>query len=61
MSAELLVDPRPQTDCVRPVSAGWNQIAGIAQQSAKFEQHNRPVVTAGTTGIPPSAPRDALD
>lgn len=61
MSAELLVDLRPQTDCARPVAAGWNRITGIAKQSARFEQHVRPVVTEGATGIPPSAPRDALD
>ena len=61
MSAELLVDARPQTDCVRLVGAGWNQIAGITQKSAKFEQHNRPVVAEGANGIPPSALRDALD
>ncbi|HEY2701424.1 MAG TPA: hypothetical protein VGJ45_38620 [Pseudonocardiaceae bacterium] len=61
MSAELLVDLRPQADCARPVGAGWNRITGIAKQSVRFEQHVRPVVTEGTTGIPPSAPRDALD
>lgn len=61
MSAELLVDLRPQADCARPVGAGWDRITGIAKQSANFEQHVRPVVAEGTTGIPPSAPRDALD
>jgi hypothetical protein len=61
MSAALLVDLRPQADCARPVGAGWNRITGIAKQSARFEQHVRPVVTEGATGIPPSAPRDALD
>ena len=61
MSAELLVDLRPQADCAAAVGAGWNRITGIAKQSARFEQHVRPVVTEGATGIPPSAPRDALD
>ena len=55
MSAELLVDLRPQAECAR---VGWARISGIAKQ---FEQHVRPVVAEGTTGIPPSAYRDALD
>jgi hypothetical protein len=58
MSAELLVDPRPQADCAR---VGWIQDFRIAQRSPKFEQHVRQMVAEGTTGIPPSAHRDALD
>lgn len=58
MSAELLVDSRPQAQCAR---VGWDQNFGIAKQSAKFEQHVRPVITEGTAGIPPSAHRVALD
>jgi len=61
MSAQLLVDARPQMNCGIAFGAGWDQTAGISRQSAKFEQHVRPVVAEGTTGIPPSAPRDALD
>jgi hypothetical protein len=62
MSAELLVDLRPQADCGAVIGAGWNRKnTGIAKQSARFEQHVRPVVTEGATGIPPSASRDALD
>ncbi|HEY4023503.1 MAG TPA: hypothetical protein VGM75_32810 [Pseudonocardiaceae bacterium] len=61
MSAELLVDLRPQAECARMVGAGWDQISGIAKQTPKFEQHVRPVVAEGTTGIPPSAHRDAFD
>jgi hypothetical protein len=61
MSAELLVDLRPQAECVRPVGTAWDPKFGIAMQSVKFEQHVRPVVAGATTGIPPSAYRDALD
>lgn len=58
MSAELLVDLRPQAECAR---VGWAQKFGTAPQFPKSEQHIRPVVTSVATGIPPSAHRDALD
>lgn len=61
MSALQLEDLRPQADCAAAIGAGWNRNNRIAKQSARFEQHVRPVVTEGATGIPPSAPRDALD
>ena len=58
VSAELLVDLRPQADCAH---VGWTRNTGIAMRSAKFEQQVRPVFAEGTAGIPPSAYRDALD
>lgn len=58
MSATLLADLRPQVDCAH---VERDRFAGIAKQSVKFEQQVRPVATEGTTGIPPSAYRDALD
>ncbi len=58
MSATLPTDLRPQADCAH---VGRDRFAGIAEQSVKFEQLVRPVATEGTTGIPPSVYRDALD
>jgi hypothetical protein len=61
MSAELLVDLRPQAECARPVGSGRDQKSGLTMQTPKFEQHIRPVATSVATGKPPSAYRDALD
>jgi hypothetical protein len=58
MSATLLADDlRPQVNCAH---AGWFRVARITK-SAQFEQQVRPMAAEGTTGIPPSAYRDALD
>ena len=58
VSAELLVDLRPQADCA---NVGWTRNTGIAKQSSKFAQHVRQMIAEGTTGVPPSAYRDVLD
>lgn len=50
--AELLVDPRPQVDCVR---LAWGPKFAAKQSAQSFAQHVRPMFAAGTTGIPPSA------
>jgi hypothetical protein len=50
--AGLLIDARPQADCVR---LAWGQKFAAKQSVQSFEQHVRPMVAEGTTGIPPSA------
>jgi hypothetical protein len=60
LSASLLMDPRPQADCVR-LAWGPKSAAKHVKFVQSFEQHVRPMVAEGTTGIPPSAYRDVLD